>query len=791
MPTGRRDTPRPPARLHMCRTALIEAIFALKEEFDRRAARVDRLFVAAKDLISAGRYPEAEQKLRELLGLDRTNEAAWRELSELYCSVGRYEDGLHTLIQALELNPVEAIGHYRFGAALGQLRDPRQAIRKYQKALAFPTATQSSRKRSNGELSRDEDLGSMEAFYRRAASSESSYESYLYLGNVLLAQHKIAEAIEAYRAAQRLRRNDNAILNNIGTAYELSEDPIQASLYYGIGLFYQGRYHDASAQLRHYLDARLAKPDGYVLLAECHLCLNELEQAAEVCREGLRLYPTSPELHHILVRALQRMGETEAKIAAAGDGLKLLPHDLTLKQEFFLTLPIIYRDQEEVDFWRRRFAENLDRLVSEVSLGTSDEKESALQMLGSSTNFYLGYQGANDLQLQVKYGRLAHQIMAANYPEWAQPKPIPAIEAHSKIRIGYVSSFFYHHSVANTTLGWLQHADRRRFEIYSYYIGERSDYMTEQFRRLSYRFHHLPADLQAVCKQIVADRLHVLIYPDIGMDPQTTQMAALRLAPVQCAGFAHSVTSGLPTIDYFLSGELMEPEDGEEHYSEELVRLPDIGVSYEKPGLPTVRKSRGDLGIPEDRVVYACWQSLFKYLPQYDYLLAEIARQVPTALFCFAGNSPVAIREQLVNRLRRAFSQVGLDCQKYCHFLPRQDYSSYLSLYLVSDVFLDTLGWSGGNTTLEAIACGLPVVTCPTRFMRGRQSYAFLKMLGVTETIARDEAGYLAIAVRLGLDPGWRRKISEAMISQHSRLYDDQNCVTVLEEFFLRAVRVA
>lgn len=781
--------PRPSALFQMGRTALIEAIYALKGEFDRRTARVDGLFVEAKDLIRVGLYTEAEQKLTELLELERTSKAAWRALSEVYCAVGRYDDGLNALVQALKINPVEAIDHYRFGAALGQVANPQQAIRKYREALVFPSDTQNGSNMYGGHPSVD-GLFSMEAFYRRAASSEGGYESFLYLGNILLAQHKIAAAIEAYKAALRLRRNDRVILTNIGTAYELGEDPIRASLYFGLGLFHRARYQDASAQIRRYLNACSGKPNVYVVLADCHLRLNELEQAAEVCREGISLYPTSAGLHSTLTRALQRMGKTEEAIAVAGEALKMLPHDLTLKQKFFLTLPIIYHDQKEVDFYRHRFAKNLDRLAGEVSLRTPEERENALKMLGSSTNFYLAYQGETDLNLQVKYGWLAHQIMAANYPEWSRPKPTPTMDHQSKIRVGYASDCFYHHSIANTTLGWLRYADRRQFEIYCYYLGERSDYMTEQFRRHSCRFRHL-TDLPTVCKQIVADRLHVLIYPDIGMDPKTTQMAALRLAPVQCAGFGHSVTSGLPTIDYFLSSVLMEPEDGEEHYSERLIRLPNIGVCYEKPDLPKVRKSRGNLGIPEDRVVFLCWQSLFKYLPRYDYLLAKIAGQVPSALFLFSGNNLSTMKERLFNRLRRAFAEVGLDIEKHCRFLPEQDYPSYLSLYLVSDVFLDTLGWSGGNTTLEAIACGLPVVTCPSKYMRGRQSYAFLKMLGVTETIASDEAGYIAIAVRLGLDPEWRRTISEAMMRQHSQLFDDKTCVTALEDFYRRAVSVA
>ena len=94
------------------------------------------------------------------------------------------------------------------------------------------------------------------------------------------------------------------------------------------------------------------------------------------------------------------------------------------------------------------------------------------------------------------------------------------------------------------------------------------------------------------------------MYPEIGMNAPTMQMAALRLAPVQCTAWGHPVTTGLPTIDYFLSSELMEAENAQDHYSEKLIRLPNIGVSYPKPYIPSLSKTRADYQLPEDAILY-------------------------------------------------------------------------------------------------------------------------------------------------------------------------------------------
>lgn len=96
--------------------------------------------------------------------------------------------------------------------------------------------------------------------------------------------------------------------------------------------------------------------------------------------------------------------------------------------------------------------------------------------------------------------------------------------------------------------------------------------------------------------------------------------------------------------------------------------------------------------------------------------------------------------------------------------------------------------WSGCNTTCEAIACGLPVVTMPGEFMRGRHTYAILTQLGVTETIADDEAAYVDLAVRLGVDVEWRKSVVSRMRDQFPRLYGDRSCVRALEAFYERVV---
>ncbi len=239
----------------------------------------------------------------------------------------------------------------------------------------------------------------------------------------------------------------------------------------------------------------------------------------------------------------------------------------------------------------------------------------------------------------------------------------------------------------------------------------------------------------------------------------------------------------------------MEPDNAQDHYTEKLVRLPNIGICYPKPQLPEPNKTRADFGFREDRTVYLSCQLLFKYLPQHDYLFTEIVKRVPNAQLVFVlrstttnGTNPT-LERQFKQRLQKAFDQAGLRMEHYCIFLPGQDLSGYASLLSCTDVFLDTLDFSGGHTTLEAIAYSLPVVCCPGELMRGRQSYAALTLLGVTDTIAQNEAEYIEIAVKLGQDPAWRRVIAQRMGASQSRLFEDKTCVAGLEQFYRNVVQ--
>jgi len=523
--------------------------------------------------------------------------------------------------------------------------------------------------------------------------------------------------------------------------------------------------------------------DAYLETARCQEELSDYESALNTLREGIEKCAPSAELFRRYIWRLQQVNRAADAIEAAQEARRKFPSDFFFRLQESLLLPILYSNVDELERYRRRYTEGLSTIAAELDLGTPAARENALAGLSHRQLLLPAYQGLDDREIQTMYGEMAHRIVGANYPQWVQPLPMPPREG--RLRIGYISGRWYNQSVAKTHLGWILAHQRDCFEVFVYHIGDQTDGWTEDARQAGSVFRHLPGDLEETCRAVLADRLHVLVFLDIGMDMRTIKFAALRLAPVQCTTWGHPVTSGLPTVDYYLSSELMEPADAQKYYTERLICLPGIGVYFRKPVIPTVcfYKSRADFGIREDAIMYLSCQSAFKYLPQHDDIYPAIAKEVPGAQFVFLERN-AAIRNDFQKRLEAAFLQAGVPIEGRVVFVPRSDNFDYWNLNVLSDIFLDTMEWSGCNSTLEAIACRLPVVTLPGRFMRGRHSMAILMQAGVPETIARDKRDYVDIAVRLGLDGKWRKQVVQNLVAGYRNLYSDDRCVRALEDFY-------
>lgn len=408
-----------------------------------------------------------------------------------------------------------------------------------------------------------------------------------------------------------------------------------------------------------------------------------------------------------------------------------------------LALPAIYRDHADLLEHRQRYAEGLARLHRRWPDLPLEGRGLRLRELAHS-NFLLAYQGLPDRELQASFARLIEQTARRIRPDLAEP---PA--AARAGRIGLISSCWRSCTVGAYFGGWIGWLREAGFEVFLYQLGPRRDGTTERLGQQATVFRFLEGPIEALAEAVRKDALELLIYPELGMDDRLVPLAALRLARRQALAWGHPTTSGHATMDAYLTCAEMEPETAPAHYTEPLIGLPGLGVDYQRPPRPEPLAAQA-LGLDPRRPRVLVPQSLFKLHPDTDRVLVAIAEQVPEVQFVLFEPEFPAWRRDYEARLTRAGAGV-LDVQRHLCFLPIQPRQRYLQVNMACDVMLDSLHWSGGNTAIDALCCGLPLVACPGALMRGRQSLAMLQRMGL--------AGALCVA-----DPGQQaRRVVELL----------------------------
>ena len=208
----------------------------------------------------------------------------------------------------------------------------------------------------------------------------------------------------------------------------------------------------------------------------------------------------------------------------------------------------------------------------------------------------------------------------------------------SPIRVGFASSMLHDHTITYLFGSWMKGLASRGFELHGYLIGSRPDDVSHELAALCKQFNVLPNDTKSCAQKIRGDALDVLIYPELGMNRHLLKLAALRLAPTQAVTWGHPVTTGLPNIDTFLSSEQMEPIEGEHHYTETLLKP--LGCHYISQSWRhhSASRLRKDFGLPEDATLFLIPQSLFKLIPEHDWIYGAIA-QPASCTFLFSRKS--------------------------------------------------------------------------------------------------------------------------------------------------------
>ncbi|MCG6118943.1 MAG: tetratricopeptide repeat protein [Aquimonas sp.] len=485
-------------------------------------------------------------------------------------------------------------------------------------------------------------------------------------------------------------------------------------------------------------------------------------------RCALRLADTAA-----LLALLDQCGESQAKLGwACGEALRAAEQPEAARRAYrhalqgpqpavqaafaeVLAGPRLFRSKAEVDAERQR----LDTALSQLEAELPELLTRARPGLDSLCygRFFLAYQGRNDRALQARLSALTRRAAAALAPGFDEP---PAC-AHPR-RVLLVGSLFRDCTAGAYFGGWIDWLREAGYEVVLYQLGPRRDAETERMAAAASRFEFVPEDLplDTLAAQLRAEQAGLLLYPELGMDTRLTALSALRLARRQALAWGHPVTSGLDCMDAYFSCAEMEPADAADHYVEPLHLLPGLGVDYRRPPA-SPPASRAELGLPEGAPLVLVPHSLFKLLPDNDAVYAAALAADPRARLVLFEGFPM-LRPTFEARLQRQ----GIDTTRLL-WLPAMPRARFLQVNAACDLMLDSLHFSGGNASLDALQSGLPVLTWPGALMRGRQTAAMLARLGLGDALCAPTLDSLpalaAELLRSGALPDLRQHIAPAL----------------------------
>ncbi len=686
-------------------------------------------------LTQAGLFEPALPFLRRAAALGGNVAMFYSSLADGLRGAGKIDEAIATYRHAAQLEPQSGEHVGKLGILLQAEKRYDEALACYEQALQLNPRDGVACNNAGAILLEKRDFAGARTWLERALSIERNFPQAL--NNLGIALRELREWKQA----------ENSFL----AALQLKPDLHEAHKHLGVLFGQMGDVNGAVRSLQQAVQLAPRDHEAHDLLAVALNTLDRLPEAAQHLELAIRLKPDFADAFANLGLSYGALGMTEPAAAAFARALQLGAPD-GVKVRAALLVPVVPASVMAIPAARQRLHDSIAALCKEP-LTVNDPVEEICRI-----SFYPAYHGLNDRDLNRELARLfVHATPSLNFTAphcqpGAKPKPRP----DGKRRVAFISRYFYNHSVGIHNFGVIRDLPRDRYHVTLVRFDAGDDALSKAINAAADETLVLTGPLRQWRETLAAHEFDIVCYTDLGMDPSTYFLSFARLAPVQCVLPGHPVTTGIPSIDYYISSDDLEPADAQAHYSEQLVRLehlPSGFIPLERSKLTT---HRADYELPEDANLYVCPQMPFKIHPEFDALAGDILRRDPRGRLIMFHDKDRKWSGLLADRLRRGLSDVA----DRIMFLGRLSADGFYHFLTLADVVLDSVHFSGGTTSCQALSLGIPVVTLPGEFMRGRVTYALYKKLGVMDCVARDRTEYVELAVKLAQDRAWRESIS-------------------------------
>jgi protein O-GlcNAc transferase len=758
--------------------------------------------------LKAGRYADAERCYRQVMQSDAQYPTALINLGFVLREQGRIHEAREALERAVRVAAEDADCHYLLGSIL-ETTGPRDAeVSHLQKAIALRPDFELARRQllialsKSGRLDEaakvcDESIailpGSPELHLERSNLYLQAGEKTLSIESCQRALALNPVMLEAQQSLSRLLL-DTGQLEQAETSYrrEIELTPQHFGPYHQLGvvLYRMARHAAAIEQFKRAISLNPRSGASYFSLADTYIDFDDASEenltlAQANLEKAVEVEPLVSSFHCSLGFSYWREAQIDRAMASFDRAIELDPNNAKARwARVMLWAPVFSPKGADDSPERSGFGGELARFEEWWAKSDTDGEI----FVGDLQPFFLTYQEESNVALLKQYG----QVCAKAMQRWLERQKSPAFKRSMgrRIRLGIVSGDIRLHSVWMALIkGWFRSFDPERLEFVVFSLAERADPETSWARSKSDVFVGGPKNLSQWVAAMREQNCEILLYPAVGLHPMTLKLASLRLAPVQINTWGHPDTSGLPTLDYYLSADCFEPADAQDHYSEQLVLLPHLGNRIQPLALPSSDPGFAAMNIDLERPILVCPGTPFKYQPEHDHIFADIARSAPDAQLVFFRPSVATLADLLQARITKEFEAAGLNVMDHVRFVRWLNFNEFHCLLRRADVLLDTIGFSGYNTAVQAMECGLPLVTREGRFLRGRLASGVLRRMELTELIVQTKAEYANLVARLVTDRDYQAHIRSEIQQRRSVLFDDQSAMGPFQDFLESVAR--
>ena len=314
-----------------------------------------------------------------------------------------------------------------------------------------------------------------------------------------------------------------------------------------------------------------------------------------------------------------------------------------------------------------------------------------------------------------------------------------------KIKIGYVSANFHQSHNFAVLFGMIAAHNRDKFEVTCYSLNNIEDAYTGLFKKFAEHYEILEdMSIEEIAKKIHNDNIDILIDPVGHNEGNGLPIFAYKPAPLQITGIGYPSTSGLDTIDYFITDEVLDPPDEDSDvklFSEKLLYMPVNFCYAQREDVPTPEFA------PCTKRDYPVFGTICSYKEMNDDILRiwhKISQMVPNAVFLMRAPEfeSISTMDQLYGRMKN----IGFNMDKILFRPPSVNYMSEMTQI---DVVLDVYPQSASSAMLDALYMGVPVVTFHAKRRSSRIGKSILRAVGLPDLATDSVEGYINRAVGL------------------------------------------